>query len=96
MEKNLSDFKFKVLSKCLANRLNKPLPRITFIEAIKILGRPLEDRKPLNKRDEMNLVNWFQGPLFITHFPSQQKAFYMRRTMDEEFVRIYYSYWLKR
>lgn len=34
----------------------------------------------------MKLVNEFRGPFFITHFPSAQKAFYMRRTDDGQFV----------
>jgi len=40
----------------------------------------------LSKRDEFDLVDIFGGPLFVTHFPSEQKPFYMRRTDDGKFV----------
>jgi asparaginyl-tRNA synthetase len=41
----------------------------------------------LNKKDEFDLVDAFSGPVFVTHFPAEQKPFYMRRTHDGKFVR---------
>ena len=80
---------FKILTKCLSGKLDEHLPRITFIEALKTIGYQNDNTsRALNKNDEMKLVNEFQGPVFITHFPSAQKAFYMRRTDDGQFVSV--------
>jgi len=79
----------KILAKCLEGRLDQALPRISFIEAVRILGRSPDAKdflKSLNKKEEFQLVEEFQGPVFVTHFPSQQKPFYMHRTEDGQFV----------
>ncbi|KAI3409802.1 hypothetical protein GPALN_006177 [Globodera pallida] len=71
----------KILIDFLAELLERPLPRVPFEEALKIVSRPGDDRlTPLNRREEFALVDAFNGPLFVTHFPAKQKPFYTRRS----------------
>ncbi|CAK5095954.1 unnamed protein product [Meloidogyne enterolobii] len=76
----------QTLAECL-DKNNTLFPRISFTEATKLLRRqPNESKRQLSKRDEFDLVDIFDGPLFVTHFPSEQKPFYMRRTDDGKFT----------
>uniref|UniRef100_A0A914LBN6 Aminoacyl-transfer RNA synthetases class-II family profile domain-containing protein n=1 Tax=Meloidogyne incognita TaxID=6306 RepID=A0A914LBN6_MELIC len=76
----------QTIAECL-DKNNTLFPRISFTEATKLLRRqPNESKRQLSKRDEFDLVDIFGGPLFVTHFPSEQKPFYMRRTDDGKFT----------
>uniref|UniRef100_A0A1I8BNG0 AA_TRNA_LIGASE_II domain-containing protein n=1 Tax=Meloidogyne hapla TaxID=6305 RepID=A0A1I8BNG0_MELHA len=76
----------QILAECFVKN-NTSFPRISLIEAIKLLGRqPDEVNRQLSKRDEFDLVDAFGGPLFVTHFLTEQKPFYMRRTEDGKFT----------
>jgi len=70
---------------------DKPIPRLTYTEASDILARRGESRgassRPLSRKEELALVEHFGGPVFVTHFPSTTKPFYMRRTEDGNKVR---------
>uniref|UniRef100_A0A914HAH1 Aminoacyl-transfer RNA synthetases class-II family profile domain-containing protein n=1 Tax=Globodera rostochiensis TaxID=31243 RepID=A0A914HAH1_GLORO len=71
----------KILIDFLAELLERPLPRVPFEEALKVVSRPGDDRlTPLNRREEFALVDAFNGPLFVMHFPAKQKPFYTRRS----------------
>lgn len=67
-------------------------PRITYSEAVKIINdrqekfsQPVSLEKGLMKEHERFLVSYCGGvPVFVTHFPSRQKPFYMKRTDDED------------
>jgi asparaginyl-tRNA synthetase len=64
--------------------VTKPFPRITYAEAISLLqerGESLSDKR-LTKTHELLLVEHFGQPVFVTHFPSAQKPFYMKRLDD--------------
>jgi len=57
--------------------LKKPFLRITYKEAIKKLGRKWGDE--ITDKDEKELIEKLGGkPVFLTHFPRDMKAFYMR------------------
>jgi len=56
--------------------LKPPFKRMTYKEAIKKLGK--EWGYDLTDADERKLVGEIGKPLFITHFPREMKAFYMR------------------
>lgn len=59
-------------------------PRLSFVEAKSILDRQGEcfSGKGLTKQQELALVEYCKSPVFVTHFPHSQRAFYMRRTPD--------------
>jgi asparaginyl-tRNA synthetase len=56
--------------------LQTPFQKIKYEEAIKILGK--EWGYDLTDEDERFLVAKFGKPIFITHFPREMKAFYMK------------------
>ncbi len=84
----------KVLEKCSAQltvlerdrasleKIKSPFPRITYSEAVEIL----KDRKfefnwgdDFGGDEETVLSSAFDKPLFVTHYPSAIKAFYMKK-----------------
>lgn len=61
--------------------LQKPFVTVTYAEAAEILENhtPNFDKKSgLSKSDELALVNHFQAPIFVVHWPRDMKPFYMR------------------
>ena len=84
----------KVLEKCSAQltvlerdrasleKIKSPFPRITYSEAVEVL----KDRKfefnwgdDFGADEETVLSSAFDKPLFVTHYPSAIKAFYMKK-----------------
>ena len=57
-------------------KLKAPFPRMTYEEAIKKLGQKWG--YDLTDDDERKLVAEIGKPVFLTHFPREMKAFYMR------------------
>lgn len=65
-----------LLEKCVA-----PFPRITYDDAIKLLqekGHAIQWGEDFGAPDETAIANHFDQPVFITHYPAQIKAFYMK------------------
>lgn len=65
--------------------VEKPFPRLTYDEAMKKLSELGSERgydEGLGAEEETLLSQQYDNPLFITHFPMQQKAFYMKRDSD--------------
>ena len=65
----------------LEKALEIPYPRIKYDEAIEILQRKgfrIEWGEDLGADEERALTEEFETPFFITHFPKQIKAFYMK------------------
>lgn len=62
--------------------LEKPFPRITYDEALKILKEKcnyeLEWGKDLRTLEEEKLVALYDTPVIVTHYPKAVKAFYMK------------------
>ncbi|MEB3237153.1 MAG: asparagine--tRNA ligase [Candidatus Sericytochromatia bacterium] len=58
-----------------------PFPRITYDEAVKILqeaGHAIDWGDDFGAPDETLLAERFDRPVFVTHYPRQCKAFYMK------------------
>ncbi|MBC6415251.1 MAG: asparagine--tRNA ligase [Bdellovibrionales bacterium] len=67
-------------------KLSKPFPRITYKEACSLLKKQsatFEPGKDLGAKDEMNLSQFFDKPLFIHHYPKNIKAFYMKEDSED-------------
>ncbi|RCN51478.1 tRNA ligase class II [Ancylostoma caninum] len=59
-------------------------PRLTFADAFKLLSDKNQrvTGSGLSKQNEAFLVEYHKSPVFITHFPSNQKPFYMLRSSN--------------
>ncbi len=61
--------------------LEKRFPKITYDEALKLLEEKQDMKvkwgKDLRTIEEEKLVNLFDVPVFVTHYPKEIKAFYM-------------------
>lgn len=58
-----------------------PFPRITYDEAIKLLqekGHEIKWGDDFGAPDETAIADHFDKPVFITHYPTEIKAFYMK------------------
>ncbi len=68
-------------TKILEKSIETPYPRITYDKAIEILqskGFNIKWGDDLGADEERALTEEFEQPFFITHFPKQIKAFYMK------------------
>ncbi len=66
----------------LLERIVPPFPRITYTEAVDILkGKGMEFQwgEDFGGDEETLLAEAFDRPVFVTHYPSECKAFYMKR-----------------
>ncbi|EFP02408.1 CRE-NARS-2 protein [Caenorhabditis remanei] len=67
--------------------LNSPFSRITYEDAVKVLtsdGSNVSAKSGLSKKNELDLVKFHDNqPVFVTHYPKNQKPFYMARTQDD-------------
>lgn len=74
--------------------LNESKPRMTYEEALRVLQNSqkfpkLEFGQDLNAEQERVLVEYMDNiPVFVTHFPSDVKPFYMKR-FNEKVLKIY-------
>jgi len=65
--------------------IKPPFPRITYDDAVKILkdkGLPFEWGGDLGAPDETAISENFDRPVFISHYPTKCKAFYMKPKED--------------
>ena len=63
-----------------------PFPRIDYTEAVKILqgkGSSVKWGEDLGAEDEAILVEGHDRPIFITNYPKEAKAFYMKENPDD-------------
>jgi asparaginyl-tRNA synthetase len=66
-------------------RVEPPFPRITYDEAVEILNRkgvPLEWGEDFGAPHETALAEEFDKPVFVHHYPTRCKAFYMEEEPD--------------
>jgi asparaginyl-tRNA synthetase len=72
---------------------DKPFIRITYSDAIKMLnekeivkedGSAYEYGDEITERPERQLVDALNHPVFLTKFPAEQKAFYMKRDSEDK------------
>jgi len=60
----------------------KPFYRITHAEAVeklRELGSDIKDNDDMGADDETILTKQYDNPIFVTHYPAEVKAFYMKR-----------------
>lgn len=68
-------------------KIKKPFERMKYEEAVKILqkeGSGIKIGSDFGGEDETILTKKFDKPLFVTHFPTEIKAFYMKRDPNDE------------
>lgn len=82
LDNNQDDLKILERDTKPLKNIIKPFYRITHAEAIKKLkelGSKIGDNDDLGAEDETKLTQEFDNPIFITHYPAEVKAFYMKR-----------------
>lgn len=73
-------------TKSLEN-ITKPFHRITHAEAVKklqSLGSDIKNGEDLGADDETILTKQFDNPIFVTNYPAEIKAFYMKRNAKDK------------
>ena len=83
------DKELKVLERdlTLLEGINQPFPRLTHAQAVKKLkelGSDIGERDDLGADDETMLTKEYKTPIFIEKYPSEIKAFYMKRDPDDD------------
>jgi asparaginyl-tRNA synthetase len=66
-------------------KIKLPYPRLTHQEAVAMLqqmGSQIGFEDDLGAEDETILTQKYDQPIFITHYPAQVKAFYMKRNQN--------------
>ncbi|RLC82388.1 MAG: asparagine--tRNA ligase [Chloroflexi bacterium] len=69
----------------LLEKVEPPFPRISYDEAVEILnreGEPLEWGEDFGAPHETLIASKFEKPVFVHHYPTQAKAFYMQPEPD--------------
>lgn len=87
LEKNQAEL--EILERDIAplQNITKPFYRISHAEAVaklKELGSDIGERDDLGADDETMLTKAYDNPLFITRYPAEVKAFYMKRDPEDE------------
>ena len=84
---NLEELKILERDITLLKNVKKPLPRISYDEAVEILhknGIEFEWGNDLGGADETVISNQFDRPVMVHRYPSVVKAFYMKRDPENE------------
>ncbi|CAD6188522.1 unnamed protein product [Caenorhabditis auriculariae] len=71
----------------LEDYLKRPWPRIRYdkaVECLKELGEKLSPNGGINKKNELRLVDHHGSPVFVTHYPANQKPPYMKQNENQE------------
>jgi asparaginyl-tRNA synthetase len=87
LEKNKADLEILERDIKSLENIAKPFYRMTHAEAIKILqdmGSKITEQDDLGGEDETKLSEKYDNPIFITHYPSEIKSFYMKRDPEDD------------
>lgn len=87
LEKNKKELEILERDLVPLNNITKPFYRLTHAEAVKKLkeqGSDIGERDDLGADDETILTKMYDNPIFITHYPAEVKAFYMKRDPEDE------------
>ncbi|MCK5848810.1 MAG: asparagine--tRNA ligase [Caldisericia bacterium] len=79
------DSELKVLKRDTSKleKIKAPFPRVTYKEILELLNKNDREKKwgdDITGLDETIISENFEQPVFITHFPSDSKPFYMKTT----------------
>ncbi|MGM0510604.1 MAG: asparagine--tRNA ligase, partial [Thermoplasmatota archaeon] len=69
------------------DNLEPPFPRLRYEEAVKKLqdaGRDINYGDDFGVPEEKELTSMYDKPVFITHYPKEIKAFYMKRDPEDD------------
>ena len=80
---NLGKFVSKGLSERIREIVNANFTRITYEDAITILGKTAVYGEDLSSQQENYLTDHFKGPVFVWKWPSTIKSFYMKQNGDD-------------
>ena len=87
LEKNKAELEILERDLTVLKNIDKPFYRMTHEEAVKKLkelGSDIKERDDLGGDDETILTKEFDNPIFITKYPAEVKAFYMKRDEEDE------------
>lgn len=87
LEKNAAELEILERDTAPLQNITKPFYRISHAEAVaklKEMGSDIGDRDDLGADDETMLTKAYDNPLFITRYPAEVKAFYMKRDPEDE------------
>ncbi len=87
LEKNQKELEILERDCTVLKNIDKPFYRMSHEEAVKKLkelGSDIKDRDDLGGDDETMLTKEFDNPIFITKYPAEVKAFYMKRDEQDE------------
>lgn len=82
LEKNKEELKILERDTAVLENISKPFYKITHAEAVKKLhelGSDVKDDDDMGGDDETILTKQYDNPIFVTHYPKDVKAFYMKR-----------------
>jgi asparaginyl-tRNA synthetase len=86
LERSRADLEYLERDLSPLESVKRPFPRILYEEAIKILkgkGSKIEWGDDLGGEDETVLSSQYDRPLFVTCYPQEAKAFYMKPNPDD-------------
>ncbi|MFH0840432.1 MAG: asparagine--tRNA ligase [bacterium] len=82
LKKNQAELKLLERDTKTLENIGKPFYRLSYKDAIKKLqelGSDIKSGEDLGGDDETLLTKEYDNPIFITHYPAEIKAFYMKR-----------------
>ena len=86
LEKNKTDLEILERDIKPLENIAKPFYRMTHAEAVEILnkmGSKIKNNQDIGGEDETKLSEKHDNPIFITHYPSEIKSFYMKRDSED-------------
>jgi asparaginyl-tRNA synthetase len=86
LKNRMPELKFLERNLSLLEATEAPFPKIHYKEAVEILRKnniEFEDGNDFGGTDETVISEQFNKPVIVHHYPSQVKAFYMKRDPDE-------------
>ncbi len=87
LEKNKTELEILERDIIPLQNISKPFYRITHSEAVaqlKGMGSDIGERSDLGADDETMLTKAYDNPIFITRYPAEVKAFYMKRDPKDD------------
>lgn len=70
-------------------KIKPPYIKMTYLEAIQklhTLGSDIKEGEDFGNDDETMLTNAYDNPIFVTHYPKNIKAFYMKESSDGKYA----------